>query len=262
LRDSYLLGGIYMRDRLWLTVPQAVVLEETRNLELALSLTEDDPDLRPIIANRLTARPLVIPLEDDSDEEAKLEARRQFHQAKNALSDTSRYLQAQERVQRRLIAGVTTKASRLPGGRYEVIDPVEFTTVELRDVNAVSKRTGSVSLYDLRINLVEYVKDLTGKPIEAGTTSLFRESADGGGASSEAAERWVYTGDPVPDLLRWAQSRWGDNPEKLPNRAQLLRIFRDDFGHVRGVNEHTMREVRRQLAPERARRGGAPMHRR
>jgi len=251
-----------MRDRLWLTVPQAVVLEETRNLDLALSLIEDDPDLRPIIANWLTARPLVIPLEADSDEEAKLEARRQFHEAKNALPDTGRYVQAQERVHRRLIAGVTTKATRIAGGRYEIIDPVEFTNVELRDVNVVSKRTGSVSLYDLRINLVEYVENLTGKPIEAGTTSSSAEAPDGREGSSEAAKQWVHTGDPVPELLRWAQSKWGDDLEKLPNRAQLLRIFREQFGQVRGVNEHAMRDVRRQLAPERARRGGASMHRR
>jgi hypothetical protein len=251
-----------MRDRLWLTVPQAVVLEETRNLDLALSLTEDDPDLRLIIANRLTARPLVIPLEADSDEEAKLEARRQIHAAKDALANTSGYLQAQQRVQQRMIAGVTTKASRIPGGRYDVVDPVEFTSVELRDVNAVSKRTGSVSLYDLRINAVEYAENLTGKPIEPGTTSPSGESPDRREGSSEASEKWAHTGDPVPELTRWAQSKWGADPERLPNRAQLLQIFRKQFGHVLGVNEHTMREVRRQLAPERARRGGAPMHRR
>jgi hypothetical protein len=57
---------------------------------LALSLTEYGPDLRLIIANRLTVRPLVIPLEADSDEEAKLEARRQIHAAKDAVAGTSR----------------------------------------------------------------------------------------------------------------------------------------------------------------------------
>jgi hypothetical protein len=251
-----------MRDRLWLTVPQAVVLEETRNLDLALSLTEDDPDLRLIIANRLTARPLVIPLEADSDEEAKLDARRQFHAAKDALANTSRYLQAQQRVQQRMIAGVTAKASRIPGGRYDVVDPVEFTSVELRDINAVSKRTGSVSLYDLRIDAVEYAESLIGKPISVGSTSSSGESLDVRERSPAARERWDHTGDPVAALIGWARSEWGDALEKLPTRAQLLQNFRKQFGHVLGVNEHTMREVRRQLAPERARRGGAPMHRR
>jgi hypothetical protein len=227
-------------NRLWLTVPQAVVLEVTRNLDLALSLTEDDPNLVVIIANRLTARPRVIPLEADSDEDEKLEARRQLHKDKDALKDTSRYTQGQQRVHQRLIAGLTAQASRIPGGPYEVVDPVEFTSVELIGVDAVSKRTGSVSLYDLRINGVEYIENLTGKPIEA--------------------EKWAHTGDPVPKLIRWARSKWGD--DKLPNRAQLLQVFREQFGPIRGVNEHTMREVRRQLAPERARRGGAPMHRR
>jgi hypothetical protein len=81
------LNGTLMRNRLWLTVPQAVVLEVTRNLDLALSLTEDDPNLAVIIANRLTARPRVIPLESDSDEDEKLEARRQLHKTKDALKD-------------------------------------------------------------------------------------------------------------------------------------------------------------------------------
>src|SRR5262249_13709964 len=103
---------------------------------------------------------------------------------------------------------------------------------------------------------------MTGKRIEASTTSSSGELADGREGSSETAEKWVHTGTPLPGLLRWAQSRWGNNPEKLPNRAQLLRVFREQYGHVFGVNEHTMREVRRQLAPEHLRRGGAPMHRR
>ena len=79
---------------------------------MALSLTEYGPDLRLIIANRLTVRPLVIPLEADSEEEAKLEARRQIHAAKDAVAGTSRYLQAQQRVQQRIISGVTAQASR------------------------------------------------------------------------------------------------------------------------------------------------------
>jgi hypothetical protein len=140
------LNGTLMRNRLWLTVPQAVVLEVTRNLDLALSLTEDDPNLVVIIANRLTARPRVIPLESDSDEDEKLEARRQLHKDKDALKDTSRYTQGQQRVHQRLIAGLTAQASRIPGGPYEVVDPVEFTSVELIGVDAVSKRTGSVRL--------------------------------------------------------------------------------------------------------------------
>jgi hypothetical protein len=120
-----------MRNRLWFTVPQAVVLEVTRNLDLAQCVTEDDPDLLVIIANRVIARPLFIPLEANSDDDKKLAARGRIHEAKNGLADTSPYLQAQQRVHQRLIAGVTTQASRIPGGPYEVVDPVEFTSAEL-----------------------------------------------------------------------------------------------------------------------------------
>ena len=59
-------------------------------------------------------------------------------------------------------------------------------------------------------------------------------------------------------LFVWQASRW----IKLPGRAELLRIFRGQFGRVLGIHDKTMREVRRQLAPRLARRGGAPMHRR
>ena len=251
-----------MRDRCWLTVPQAVVLEVTGDLDLARRVTEDDPDLLVIIANRLIARPLFVPLEADSDDDEKLAARRQIHEAAGSLADTSRYLQAQQRVCQRLIAGVTTKASRIAGGPYEVVDPVEFTSAELIGVHAVNRRTGSVSWYDVRIDALEYVEELTEKPIEPRTTSLSAESPDRPKGSSEAAEKWAHTGDPTPELIRWARSNWGDVPEKLPNREQLLKIFRKQFGRVLGVNEHPMREVRRQLATEQARRGGAPMHRR
>ena len=80
--------------------------------------------------------------------------------------------------------------------------------------------------------------------------------------SLQVVEKWDCTGDPVPKLIVWAQSRWGEDIQKLPGRADLLRIFRAQFGRVLGIHDKTMREVRRQLAPRQARRGGAPMHRR
>jgi hypothetical protein len=80
--------------------------------------------------------------------------------------------------------------------------------------------------------------------------------------SARALERWDCAGDPLPKLIAWARSRWGEDGEKLPNRKALLSTHREQFGRVPGINEKTMAEVRLPLASREARRGGAPMHRR
>jgi hypothetical protein len=74
-------------------------------------------------------------------------------------------------------------------------------------------------------------------------------------------DKWGCAGDPVPKLIEWARSRWGEGSQALPNRFELLGLFREQFGRVSGINEKTMRLVRQQLASREARRGGARMHR-
>jgi hypothetical protein len=249
-------------DGPWLNVPQAVVLEATRDINLALDLTEDDPVLLVIKANQRIARRTEIPLEEDADNEQRCDAFRRLREERAALHGDNRYQEAQQRVHRRLLAGVRTKASRTPGGPCESVDLVEFTRVELRGVDAIDKRTTAVMLFDLRINgfdLNELSPGRSTSSVDADSPQKLHQMHE---PSSQEGKKWAHTGDPVPKLIRWAQSKWGDAPEKLPNRAELLQVFRERFGPIRGVNEHTMREVRRQLAPERARRGGAPMHRR
>jgi hypothetical protein len=66
---------------------------------------------------------------------------------------------------------------------------------------------------------------------------------------SEKIEKWDSGGDPVPKLVDWARSKWGDGGQALPSRYELLRVFREQFGRVLGINEKVMRELRRQLAP-------------
>ena len=172
------------------------------------------------------------------------------------------YLEIQRRVHRRLNAGVTTKASRTPGGPSDTVDPAELTRVELRGVDAIDKRTQTTSLYNLRINGSEYVESLAAAAIGVAGAASSRTPTEIHEHSSQVLERWDCTGDPLPTLIEWARSRWGDDLQKLPSRPELLRIFREQFGPIPGINEKTMREVRRQLAPEKARRGGAPTHRR
>jgi hypothetical protein len=245
-------------DQFWLTVPQAVVLEETRNIELALGLTDEDPNLLVIKANQLIAPCIVIPLAADADEERRLDAFKNLHEQKPISQKDTPYLVAQQRVSERLLEGVTTRATRSPDGPWEKVDPLELTRVELCNVHAVDKRTRTVSFYDLRIDGLEYIKSLTGKPIGINSASSPGDLLN----ADKELPQWDCRGDPLPKLIEWAQSTWGNDLRELPSRSKLLEIFRKQYGRVLGVSEKTMREVRRQLATVEARRGGAPTHRR
>jgi len=155
------------KNQIWLTVPHAVVLEATCNVDLVLDLKDDDPDLLVIKANQLIAPRMMIPLEADADEERRADAFKKFHEQKAILQKDNSYLQAQQRVRERLLEGVTVKAARMPNGPWETVDPLELTRVELYGVHAVDKGTRAISLYDLRIHGFEYVESLTGKPCRA-----------------------------------------------------------------------------------------------
>jgi hypothetical protein len=241
----------------WLNVPQAVVLEVTRDVEHALGLTSETPALLIVKANQLVAR-TVIPLEADAGEEQRRVALKKLEEVKTAMGANRHYLEAQQRVLWRLVAGVRTKARRRPGGPYEDVDPVEYTGTELQGLDAIDKRARTVILFDLLINVFEYVESLTGKPVGlAGVSGPQMQKP-----ASPELEKWESTGDPVPKVVDWARSKWGGDIENLPARSELLQIFREQFGTVRGISDLTMREVRRRLAPDAARRGGAPTHRR
>jgi hypothetical protein len=92
-------------DGPWLNVPQAVVLEATRDINLALDLTEDDPVLLVIKANQRIALRTVIPLEEDADDEQRRDAFRRLREERAALHGDNRYQEAQQRVHRRLLGG-------------------------------------------------------------------------------------------------------------------------------------------------------------
>jgi hypothetical protein len=246
-------------DDPWLNVPQAVVLSATGNLDLALGLVADDPALLLLKANWQVARLTVIEVEAEAASERRAEAYRRLQDEKKS-GEEGRYGELQGQLQRWLIAGVRTKASRTPGGAYENIDPVEYTKVELQGVDAVDKRTGKIILFDLRVNcrdLIDRLAETVLTPADAGSRSSARHCQP----VSEEIEKWRSGGDPVPKLIEWARAKWGE-AEALPGRDEILRAFREQFGRVLGVNEKVMRDVRRQLAPPEARRGGAPRHRR
>ena len=138
-----------MTDDVWLDVPQAVVLEATRDIDRAVGLTAETTALLVIKASNLLARRTVIPLAADADEEQRLDALRKIREARTAMAADSHYLEAQQRVHGWLVAGVRTKARRTPGGPYESVDPVEYTATELRGIDAIDKKTRTVRLFDL-----------------------------------------------------------------------------------------------------------------
>lgn len=249
-------------DGPWLNVPQTAVLEVTRDIELAVGLTAETTPLLVIKANQRLARRIEIPLEADADADQRRDAVEQARTALRSDSANSRYQEAQQRVRGRLVAGVRTKARRTPRGPYESLDPVEFIGAELEGVDAVDKKTGTVILFDVLINLYDYVEHMIGKPVRLAAAEASRAPGQMLEHSSQDIEKWECTGDPVPKLIDWARSKWGDGSQKLPNRSELLRLFREEFGRVLGINEKEMRHVRTQLASREARRGGAPMHRR
>jgi hypothetical protein len=245
----------------WLNVQQAAILEVTHDIELAAGLSAETTPLLVIKANRLLARRIEIPLEPNADADQWLDAIEQARTALRSDNANGRYLEAQHRVRGRLVAGVRTKARRTPRGPYESMDPVEYIRAELEGMDAIDKKTGTVILFDLLINLIDYVEHLTGQPIRPVGAASSRAPDQMQEHSSREIDKWECTGDPVPKLIDWARSIWGEDIQKLPNRIELVRVFRGQFGRVSGINEKTMREVRRQLASREAQRGGAPMHR-
>ena len=70
-------------DGPWLNVPQAVVLEVTRDIELAVGLTAETTALLVIKANQLLARRTEIPLEADADDGATARRPQKIPRSKN-----------------------------------------------------------------------------------------------------------------------------------------------------------------------------------
>jgi hypothetical protein len=219
----------------WLTVPQAVYLEATRDIETAVKLTQNDPKVL-VVDVMLRLSRVSIP---DDEHVGRREAKEAVLRALN--SKRGRYGAALRKLREKLIAGLVVKGRRGPRLPLELIDPAEFTGLELSGVNAGSRTTGEVVWYDLQISA------------QAQVESLARETQ---------FEPWEGTGDQLAKLLEWAPTTCGGDLDKLPSRDELLRLHRKRFGSRRGISQPIMREVRQQLASERSKQGGLPTHRR
>jgi hypothetical protein len=245
------------RDEVWLNLPQAAILEATRDIDLTLRMTDDDPNLLLVKANRILATPASVPLEDGSPKTKRRRAYKQLQQELRANKAKSSYGAAERRVWGLLAGGLTVKAGRLCGRKMKKVDPAEFTRLEPRGFDAIDKRSGKVVFYDLRIAAFELLQKLR----ETAADGSPDQSQVPRQESSGKAPIWEEKGNPVPSLIDWAREGWGHDLNKLPNCNELLKLHRTQFGKQLGINEKTMRPVRRTLAPEKAKRGGAPTHR-
>ena len=124
----------------------------------------------------------------------------------------------------------------------------------------LSKRSGKVVFHDLRIDVFELVECLRPRIADA-IGGPGNEPQEISGAPVAEVQKWTTKGDPLPDIIDWARTRWGEDLDKLPNSQGLLAAHRTDFGEIRGINERTMRPVRAALANTKAKKGGAPTHR-
>jgi len=99
------------RQQAWLTLPQVVVLEATRDLDLVFQVTGSNPDLLSIKANQILGMLAYVPIEAEASDEQRRDALRQLRQEKLPGERESRYLVAQQRVAGLLAGGVPVKVS-------------------------------------------------------------------------------------------------------------------------------------------------------
>ena len=230
------------RSDVWLNIPQAVVLEATGDLEQAQGIKDSDPRLLVMKATLRLAPRLFMPVAADATaSETRLAFEKLREEMDVPINRNYRYQDILRKVQARLIAGVTVKGSRNLNLPLEVIDPAEFVRLELYGIDAIDPRTQGLVWRNLLINARELAEAAATLPVK---------------------RKWDCTGDPHPNLIEWARSKWGDAPAQMPGRDELLRLHRQEFGRVPGISENSMRDLRRALVPASARRGGAPTHRR
>jgi hypothetical protein len=102
-----------------------------------------------------------------------------------------------------------------------------------------------------------------GSQLRARTHAISAQGAAVGAEVTKATscpvtcEDFLRVRDPVPLLAQWAAWRYGTG--QPPSREQLLLDHRHDFGRISGISD--MRALRRALATQAAKLGGAPTHR-
>jgi hypothetical protein len=148
---------------IWLNIPQAVILEATKDLERARALKERDPQLLLIKAALLLPLGTAPVKADASAEETQL-ALRMLKEEMDSRTSQRSYDVFLRRVHVKIINGVTIKGRRALNLPWVVIDAAEVACFELDGVDAVDPRTGKIICYDLVVSARELIEAKSGDP--------------------------------------------------------------------------------------------------
>jgi hypothetical protein len=228
---------------IWLTVPQAVVLEATGDLERASGLVERNPLLLVIRATRLLPPLARVPMEPDARDEERQLAALKIREEIEPQQSKRCYAISLRRVHSKLRGGVTTKGRRAPNLPLEIIDPAEFVCLELDGVNAVDPRTGEPVFFDLLVCARELIEGKSEDASRSEFSSAPRKRDVGVGSTKRPApvsdrglRSWYE--ERVAELTAGGGARSGQADWEAAKRQFPGRITRD-----------RVRELRAQLAP-------------
>jgi hypothetical protein len=149
-----------VRD-VWLSIPQAVFLIATGDLPRAREFPEDNPDfLVFLVARELASKPHFVPLGPSFTDEQLLDAWRTARQKlSDAAPDTEVYGLGLKALRQVLADGLARgKGIRNLDGPFELIDPVEFSQVDLWKLdarNVIFKRT---TWYSIRVSACDLLE--------------------------------------------------------------------------------------------------------
>ena len=239
-----------------LNIPQAVVLEATKNLERARGLKEREPQLLLLRAALLLPPLGTVPVKPDASEEDTRLALRTLKEEMDSRTSQRCYDVFSRRVHAKMGNGVTTKGRRGPNLPLKLIDPAEIACFELDGVNAVDPRTGKIIFYDLVVSARELVDDESRDPSssefspeppksEGSSGELIEGSQAMAGETSSAKKPAASMSE--QDLRSWYEQRvsklsacgesssgeadWEAAKQQIPGRATRKRIrqVRDQF---------------------------------
>jgi hypothetical protein len=171
---------------IWLNIPQAIVLEATKNLERARGLKEREPQLLLLRAALLLPPLGTVPVKPDASADDTRLALRTLKEEMDSRTSQRCYDVFSRRVHAKMSNGVTTKGRRGPNLPLKLIDPAEIACFELDGVDAVDPRTGKIIFYDLVVSARELVDDESGDPFSSESSSP--EPPKSEGSSQELIE--------------------------------------------------------------------------
>ena len=142
-------------SEMWLSIPQAVFLLLTGDLERARGFPEDDPNFLVFLVSRtLASKPVFVPLDPTADAKQRDEAWEAIKQKLTAEKpNTEIYGAGLKAVRQMLAEGLArAKGSRCPDAPFELIDQVEFTRVDLALVHAIHVVSKEVAWHNVRLS--------------------------------------------------------------------------------------------------------------